>query len=100
MVRQQLLSFLVETQPGGHYASASGIARIERVLESMRRAGYLPEEYSSASGKVFKADMTLLLAVINCQNHFLRSTFPAVVVRSHDLRHRTHDFQFLSHRQR
>src|SRR6218665_1909457 len=97
MVRQQLLSFLVETQPGGHYASASGIARIERVLERMRRAGYLPEEYSSASEKVFKADMTLLLAVINCQNHFLRSTFLQLLS---EVRPRTHDFQFLSHRQR
>lgn len=37
--------------------------------------------------------MTLLRAVVNCQNHVLRSTFPPVVVRNPDLKPRPHDFQ-------
>ena len=39
--------------------------------------------------------MTLLRAVMNCQNHELRSTFPPVVVRTQDLGPRPHDIKLL-----
>src|SRR6218665_2686142 len=85
---------LYEAPASWEYVSAVDRARIEKVLERMRRTEYLPEEYASDSEKVFKADMTLLRAVLNCQNHILRCTFPPVVIRSHDLRPPPHDFQF------
>ena len=45
----------------------------------MRKSGYWPEQYGSASEKVMAAEVSLLSAVGNCLNHVLRSIFPPIV---------------------
>src|SRR6218665_310138 len=59
---------------------------------TMKKTGYLPEEYGTASEKVM-AEVSLLSAVGNCPNHVLRSIFPLIVERTYDLRPRPHDYQ-------
>jgi len=64
-------------------ASSVDRARINKsVLDRMRAIGYTCLKiYASATEKGFKAEMTLLRAIINCPNHAMRSTFPPIVVR-------------------
>jgi len=58
---------------------------------TMKKTGYLPEEYGTASEKVM-AEVSLLSAVGNCPNHVLRSIFPPIVERTYHLRPRPHDY--------
>ena len=59
----------------------------------MKKTGYLPEEYGSASEEVMATEVTLLCEVCNYPNHVMRSIFPPSVEWTDDLRPRPHDYQ-------
>ena len=66
--------------------------RLERLLQRIKHAGYLPPNSPDIDQLVCDADASLLKAVIRNDFHVLRSLFPPIITRHYNLRPRPHDF--------
>jgi hypothetical protein len=66
--------------------------RLERLLQRIKHAGYLPPNSPDIDQLVCDADASLLKAVIRSDFHVLRSLFPPIITRHYNLRPRPHDF--------
>src|SRR5688572_11043885 len=65
---------------------------IDRLLQRIKHAGYLPLNSPDIDQLVCDADASLLKAVIKNDFHVLRSLFPPIITRHYNLRPRPHDF--------
>ena len=74
------------------YANSSDKAKIEQLINRMRRCGFLPSTAPSGSALAGLADERLLKAVCSDPNHVLRHHFPPVRDIKYNLRPRPHPF--------
>ena len=74
------------------YTNAGDRARIEQLLQRMKRSGFLPPTAPGAEQLAAAADESLFRAIIQNQGHVLRRFLPEPRRNSYNLRPRAHGF--------
>ena len=67
--------------------------RLERLVERLRRAGYLPEGAPSFAEMAMKADKSLFRSIITNPGHVIYRHLPNVKTTGYNLRPRAHAFE-------
>jgi len=74
------------------FSSAQDRSCMERLINKLKRSGFLPESAPSAAALAGEADQRLFRAVISDPTHVLRKHLPEVRQLSYNLRPRHHGF--------
>ena len=72
------------------YTSANDRARIDRLINRLRRGGYLPTDHPCFEELANKADQRLFKAISTNKNHVLAKYLPEIKTTGHNLRSRAH----------
>jgi len=74
------------------YTSANDRARIDRLINRLRRGGYLPTDHPCFEELANKADQRLFKAISTNKNHVLAKYLPEIKTTGHNLRPRAHGY--------
>src|SRR6218665_2333997 len=74
------------------YTSENGRARIDRLINRLRRGGFLPTDHPCFEELANKADQRLFKAISFNKNHVLAKYLPEIKTTGHNLRLRAHGY--------